>query len=713
MNEKVHAIGSMVVVLFVLAASLGAGETRLLHPQPWTVDGYPYNAHWATDAAGRQVAFGSARDPVTGVDVGESLWIYDVDAARFQRTPIPYGSGPSRFAPRYISMSGDARFVVFAAEAARYVAGASGDGLVWHDRGTGAFRLVSANAIASGHALSDDGRRIVFARQIRDSATDQTYLAFFVRDLASDTTTEIGRHHLGRSTIDLFAALPVISADGSTVAFATDTTLMPGDESLWADVYIYDVGARQLGIATQTETGGEIERSASHPRLSANGRYLAFASDQFSDGGEGGGIHLKDRLLGGIRTIDGAIDDLWFGHTLELDRLGRFISFDSTIRGSNAIQVYRWDRNLDAVVRASVDASGADFPQGATSPILSGDGSRVFFVGASGDGSYPSSGTWMASFADGTTTPHARIDFKPAWTTTQPGYSSDSGAVYGARDGGLEYGWSSENATGRDRNSPASPDQRHDTLLHVAGHMWEIALPSGLYDIQIALGDATYPDSVVDLSLEGRTFALGRLNSHRRWISLHRRVAVTDGRLTLGQGPTARALKVCFLDIHRVTGVDAAFAARVNFQPMSSPVPLGFVSDHGSPFGDRGNGLLYGWNLANYTARDRGMSPDDRYDTLIHTQKASNPDAVWEIAVPAGPYEIRAVAGDSAYADSVHDLLIEGTQAFSGTSQQGDFHDETVGIEVLDGRVTLRNGPGAANAKLNFVELVRVPTGPG
>src|SRR5687767_5774400 len=66
-----------------------------------------------------------------------------------------------------------------------------------------------------------------------------------------------------------------------------------------------------------------------------------------------------------------------------------------------------------------------------------------------------------------------------------------------------------------------------------------------------------------------------------------------------------------------------AFTALVNFQPASAAVPGGYVADTGAVFADRGNGFSYGWdanNAAQTRDRNNGASPDQRYDTLIHTQ---------------------------------------------------------------------------------------------
>ena len=126
-------------------------------------------------------------------------------------------------------------------------------------------------------------------------------------------------------------------------------------------------------------------------------------------------------------------------------------------------------------------------------------------------------------------------------------------------------------------------------------------------------------------------------------------------------------------------------------------------------YGSRGNGRTYGWTRDNTSVtRDRNsaLSPDQRYDTMTHLQKPGNPDAIWEIAVPNGPYLVRAVAGDAAYFDGVFRTTAEGVLTVNGSpSTAARWVEGTSSVTVTDGRLTLRSGSGAVNNKLCFVEI--------
>lgn len=151
-----------------------------------------------------------------------------------------------------------------------------------------------------------------------------------------------------------------------------------------------------------------------------------------------------------------------------------------------------------------------------------------------------------------------------------------------------------------------------------------------------------------------------------------------------------------------------AFAARVNFQTASAPVPAGYVADAGAVFGDRGNGLAYGWNVSNASlARDRNsaISPDQRYDTLTHTQAGGA--TVWEIVVPNGAYSVRVVAGDPSAYNSTYAIAAEGVTVVSGKPTSTlKWLEGTASVTVADGRLTLTNAAGAVNNKIGFIDII-------
>lgn len=151
------------------------------------------------------------------------------------------------------------------------------------------------------------------------------------------------------------------------------------------------------------------------------------------------------------------------------------------------------------------------------------------------------------------------------------------------------------------------------------------------------------------------------------------------------------------------------FTVSVNFQPAGAAVPPGYTSDTGAVYGNRGGGRTYGWNIDNsaFTRdRDAAGSPDQRYDTLVHLQKPGGA-TVWELAVPNGVYTVHVVVGDPSFTDSTYRLNVEGVLAVSGSPTAATHWLEgTVRVTVSDGRLSITNGAGGVNNKLNAVDII-------
>ncbi|WP_147264145.1 OmpL47-type beta-barrel domain-containing protein [Desertihabitans brevis] len=175
-------------------------------------------------------------------------------------------------------------------------------------------------------------------------------------------------------------------------------------------------------------------------------------------------------------------------------------------------------------------------------------------------------------------------------------------------------------------------------------------------------------------------------------------------------------------------------ALDINFQPATAPVPAGYRADTGAAFGDRGDGLSYGWVAQggdtpldmskNARLRDRtGIDP--RLNTLMHLQyrdiqtvfggsiscttNQCEPGA-WELAVPEGLYEVTVSVGDQPGAgtvyDSRHAINVENGVAiaqFQATSAE-EFREVTVQTGVEDGRLTV-SAIGGQNTKINYVRV--------
>ena len=148
-------------------------------------------------------------------------------------------------------------------------------------------------------------------------------------------------------------------------------------------------------------------------------------------------------------------------------------------------------------------------------------------------------------------------------------------------------------------------------------------------------------------------------------------------------------------------------AAKINFQPASSPIPAGYVADTGLVYGNRGNGLTYGWsvdNTANMFDRDSSRSPDQRYDTLCRFQ------GMWEIAVPNGNYDVFIVAGDPQTQNGTFKINAETVLVVNGSpSPSNRWISGRATLAVTDGRLTISSAAGAKQNKICFIDITKVP----
>jgi fibronectin type 3 domain-containing protein len=166
---------------------------------------------------------------------------------------------------------------------------------------------------------------------------------------------------------------------------------------------------------------------------------------------------------------------------------------------------------------------------------------------------------------------------------------------------------------------------------------------------------------------------------------------------------------------------EATATARTGFQAhihfTSDPtdptdVPPGYIDDRGLAYGNRGNGLSFGWNAdntANARDRDDPSSPDELHDGFIHMQMPSDPDASWQIAVPNGTYSVHVLSGDPHdNFDSVYRIDVQDVLTISGTpSASNHWFENTVTVTVTNGRLTVSNGAGSVNNKINSINITQ------
>lgn len=131
-------------------------------------------------------------------------------------------------------------------------------------------------------ALSADGRFVAFASHASNLVANDTNgkSDVFLRDLANGTTVRVSSGSGGAAgTGDSFE--PALSADGRFVAFASNAgNFAIGDTNGTTDVFLLDRASSTLILASRAAAAGNFANGASRrPAISADGRFVAFESD--------------------------------------------------------------------------------------------------------------------------------------------------------------------------------------------------------------------------------------------------------------------------------------------------------------------------------------------------------------------------------------------------------------------------------------------------
>ncbi|HKI04551.1 MAG TPA: hypothetical protein VKK31_21405 [Thermoanaerobaculia bacterium] len=430
--------GTLVLVLIGTAAA-AAGQVELISKADPIPDTNGHSFPLSISADGRYLVFASdAPNLMAGqVDRNASNDIFVRDRVMGTTTLVTHVTGlPRRAVPDPglpgvlgAQISADGRFVVFSNSSGSLV---PGDGnfrsdVFLYDRAAGTTTLVSH---ASGDAgspgdnnsfearINADGGAVVFKSSARNLVAGQAGPLgdnVFLYRRSSGAITLVSRQAGSAATMgNAMSDTAEISADGRFVAFnSLATDLVPGqaDTNARVDVFVFDSSSgtvslvsRASGSPLQTASG-----SSRNPRLSDDGRWIAFASDApnlVPGQVEGGGAldaFLYDRVSGEMRLASHtaasplAAGGIVSGLSLDLNADGRYVVFVSGARNlvtgqvdtNSRADVFVYDRltgtsELVSHTRRSRTTATAE-PVSASSPGISADGRYVAFQSGATD----------------------------------------------------------------------------------------------------------------------------------------------------------------------------------------------------------------------------------------------------------------------------------------------------------------------------------------
>lgn len=247
----------------------------------------------------------------------------------------------------YSLLSADGRFVVFQSDASNLDVGDFNgvQDIYRHELATGRTELVSralngnaGSGIAVQPDISGDGRFVVWSTNAGNLVGGDTNGTWdvFLRDMVAQTTTRLSLDHLGNQTTARSDS-PRITPDGRFVVFESDQDLVPADTNGLKDVYRLDRQTGALVLVSVTAAGVQGDGWSYHGALSADGQRVVFTS-------------------GATTLVPGDTN--------------------------NQVDMFLKDLATGALMRVNVSSAGAQANNESTWPSISGDGAVITYCSA-------------------------------------------------------------------------------------------------------------------------------------------------------------------------------------------------------------------------------------------------------------------------------------------------------------------------------------------
>jgi Tol biopolymer transport system component len=187
-----------------------------------------------------------------------------------------------------------------------------------------------------------------------------------------------------------------ISRDGRYVAFTTKSSLTAGDTNGASDVYLFDRVTNTRERISVPTGGGLANGACERPSMSADGRYIAFASAATNlvanDTNGTVDVFVRDRVAGTTKRVSVSSTGAQVSGTSrdpEISADGSVVAFASNAfelvpnDANGAADVFVRDLENETTTRVSVRADGGEADQASATPVLSDDGNVVAFVSTS------------------------------------------------------------------------------------------------------------------------------------------------------------------------------------------------------------------------------------------------------------------------------------------------------------------------------------------
>ncbi len=370
-------------------------------------DGTEGNGHSADPSIsvdGRYVAFWSRASNLVPGDTNEmwDVFVRDTKTDATTRVSVSTSGAQGNGTSRDPSISADGRYVAFWSWASNFDTSDTNempDVFVRDTETATTFRVSVSTSGTEGNggsyspSISADGRYVVFysyASNLVDGDTNEQ-CDIFRSDRNTGATTRVsvstdGAEGNGRSIA------PIISPDGRYVAFESEASnLVMGDTNEMPDVFVRDTEKATTLRVSESASGTEGNGNSDSPSISADGRYVAFASWASNlvpgDIIDSSDVFVRDTKTGATTRVSVSTSGAQgYGSSVpSISAYGRYVAFESAATNlvsgdtNESSDVFVRDTKTRTTTRVSVSNSGAQGNQLSGSPSINADGRYVAF----------------------------------------------------------------------------------------------------------------------------------------------------------------------------------------------------------------------------------------------------------------------------------------------------------------------------------------------
>ena len=407
MRSGTGAIGAAFVAALLVLAGAAAGPGSTIRVSVAS-DGVQANGRSfvpAISADGRFAAFYSdASNLVSGDTNGaRDVFVRDLQTGETTRVSVSSSGAEANgdsFAP---AISSDGRYVAYASAASNLVDGDTNDAndVFVRDRLANTTTRVSvgfdgsqANGGSDQPSVSGDGRLVAFTSAATNIAAGDVNnnRDAFVYDRQTGTAVNVSVDSTGLQA-DLDSFTPVLSADGRFVAYSSFAdNLILDDQNEGSDIFVRDLQANTTERVSEYTGHFEGEGDSLRPSISADGRYVAFDSDDWNlvwgDTNDDFDVFVNDRqttVTTRVSIDDNGTQSNGASYRPSLSADARYVAYYSEASNlvpgdtNGATDVFLYDRRSGATKRVSVGSGGAEANGDSLRPALSANGRLAVF----------------------------------------------------------------------------------------------------------------------------------------------------------------------------------------------------------------------------------------------------------------------------------------------------------------------------------------------